>query len=154
MVCGSCVPCHCAEVDFPAIMLGRCVPCHCAEVGGAGRGPRFCGYRLRGGRPSPLAAAQVPTGLLIAARLLWGAGLLDAKFGPAAPALALSVAAWELRVLVLLGLPRFAEFVLALRISRCLVLLRGRPTMRALSGRSRGCLTPGSSEGDADLAAD
>ena len=97
---------------------------------------------------------MVSAGLLLAARLRWGAGLLDAKFGPAAPALALSAAAWELRAVVLLGLPRLAGFVLSLRVSRCLVVLRGRPKARALSGRSRGCWTSGSSEGDADLAAD
>ena len=100
---------------------------------------------------------MAPAGLLLAARLLWGAGLLDAKLGPAAPALALSAAAWELRAVVPLGLPRFAELVLSLRISRCLVLLRDRRAMRqlrALTGHSRGVWPSGSSEGDSDVVAD
>ena len=83
--------------------------------------------------------------------------MLNAEFGPAAPALALSATAWELRAMVLLGLPRFAEFVLSFRISRCLVLLRDRPTMRqtrALTGQPRGCWASGSSEGDSDIVAD
>ena len=83
--------------------------------------------------------------------------MLNAEFGPAAPALALSAAAWELRALVLLGLPRFAEFALSFRISRCLVLLRDRRAtrqLRALTGQLRGVWASGSSEGDSDIVAD
>ena len=92
---------------------------------------------------------QVAAGLLLAARLLCRAGHLDAAREPAPHALALSGACWELRAMALLALPRLASFAQSYRVSRCLVVLRGRPAMRALralTGRSCGCWSSGSSD--------
>ena len=92
---------------------------------------------------------QVAAGLLLAARLLCQGGRFNAAREPARHAVVLAGVCWELRAMALLALPRLASFVQSYRISRCLVLLRARPAtraLRALTGRSRGCWSSGSSD--------